>query len=263
MVSNNQERLMAEERRRKILDLMEAQGRVTVADLVRKLKTSAVTVRADLDILAKSGALLRSRGGALRIERSTPDYPIAVRAALQRAEKQRIARAAVEMIRPHQTIALDAGSTTMEIARRLRVVRLHPLTIITNALNLAMELADLPQVSVVLPGGILRPTTYSMIGPQAERTLRELSADHAFIGVDGLDPSYGLCTTDIFDAQLDVLLIRISREVTVVTDSTKLGRRSLAIIDRVEATHRLITDTNADPAIVEDIRSRGVTVQLV
>ena len=99
---------------------------------------------------------------------------------------------AVELIQPNQTIVLDSGSTTMEIARQIRTLKIHPLApVVTNSLQVSTELAGLPHISIVLPGGVLRPNSFSMIGPYAERTLREMSADQAFLGVDGLDPVYG------------------------------------------------------------------------
>ncbi len=254
---------MADERKQHILQLLNAQGRLTVEELVHQLRVSAVTVRADLDSLADYGLLARSRGGALKSEGLAPEYPVSIRESFQKPEKQRIGKAAVELIRPNQTILLDSGSTTMEIARRLRAPKIRPLTVITNSLQIATELAGLSRVSVVLPGGILRPNSYSMIGPFAERTLPELSADHAFLGVDGLDPSYGLCTADILGSQIDALMIQIAREVTVVADSTKIGRRGLSVIAKINAIHRLITDRGADRRLIAEIEAQGVTVQLV
>jgi DeoR family transcriptional regulator of aga operon len=102
-----------------------------------------------------------------------------------------------------------------------------------------------------------------MIGPYAERTLRELSADQAFLGVDGLDPGYGLCTTDILESRVDALMIQIAREVTVVADSTKIGRRGLSVIAKITAMHRLITDRDADRRLIDEIAAQGVIVKLV
>jgi DeoR family transcriptional regulator, aga operon transcriptional repressor len=260
---NGQGRLMADERKQRILETLNLQGRLTVEELVTKLHVSAITVRADLDTLAGSGQLIRSRGGALKQENSVPEYPFSIREHLYKAEKQRIAKAAIELILPNQTILLDSGSTTMEIARQIRALKIHPLTVITNSLQIATELAGLPHISIVLPGGILRPNSYSMIGPYAERTLREMSADQAFLGVDSLDPSYGLCTTDMLGAQVDALMIEIAREVTIVADASKIGRRGLSVIAKISAIHRLITDRRADRQVIDKIKALGITVQLV
>jgi DeoR family transcriptional regulator, aga operon transcriptional repressor len=255
---------MTDERRQRIVEMLNLQGRITVEELVEKMNVTAVTIRADLNGLAKSGLLVRSRGGALKQqEEPAPEYPFSIREHLHASEKRKIARAAVELVRPGQTILLDSGSTTMQVARQIRVAKINPLTVITNSLQIATELAGLPHISIVLPGGILRPNSYSMIGPYAERTLRELSADHAFLGVDGLDPAYGLCTTDILGSQLDALMIQISREVTIVADASKLGRRGLSVIAKINSVHRLITDRSADRQLVEKIKAQGIAVQLV
>jgi DeoR family transcriptional regulator of aga operon len=258
-------RLMGEERKQRILEILTHEGRLTVEELVEKLNVTAVTVRADLNNLAGAGLLARSRGGALKLkqENPAPEYPFSIREHLHKAEKERIAKAAVDLIRPGQTILLDSGSTTMEIARRIRALKINPLTVITNSLQIATVLTGLPHLSIVLPGGILRPNSYSMIGPFAERTLRELSADQAFLGVDGLDPSYGLCTADMLGAQVDALMIQIAREITIVADASKIGRRGLSTIAKIDAIHRVITDRGADKQLVEEIKAQGILVQLV
>lgn len=256
-------RLLTEERRRRILSMTEKDGRVIVQDLVRTCRVSAVTARADLDALAAAGLVVRSWGGAIRKEDPAYDYPISVKGTLHHAEKTRIGKAAAQLIHPHQTIILDSGSTTAEIAQQIRRRRVYPLAVVTNALNITLELHRIPQMTLIMLGGILRQTSDSMVGPQAERVLRELNADHLFLGVDALDPETGMSTPDILEAQLNALMIDVSREVTIVADSSKLGRRSLSVIGPVERAQRLITDTAADPAMVAAIRARGVEVVLV
>ncbi len=243
--------------------MAEKDGRVIVHDVVRTFRVSAVTARADLDALAAAGLVVRSRGGAIRKEDPAYDYPISVKGTLHHPEKARIGKAAAHLIRPHQTIILDSGSTTAEIAHQIRRRRVYPLAVITGALNIALELHQIPQMTLIMLGGILRQTSDSMVGPQAERVLRELNADHLFLGVDALDPETGLSTPDILEAQLNALMIDVSREVTIVADSSKLGRRSLSVIGPVERAQRLITDSGADPAMVAAIRARGVEVVLV
>jgi DeoR family transcriptional regulator of aga operon len=260
---NGHARLMADERKKKILETLSLQGRIRVEELVDALQVTAVTVRGDLDDLATAGLLTRSRGGALKHDEPAPEYPFSIRDRLHKAEKQRIAGAAAERIQPNQTILLDSGSTTMEIARQIRARKIRPLTVITNSLQIATELAGLPDLSIVLPGGILRPNSYSMIGPYAERTLQEMNADQAFLGVDGLDPSYGLCTTDLLGSQVDALMIQIAREVTIVADASKIGRRGLVVIAKTTAIHRLITDRAADRQLIEKIKALGIAVELV
>ena len=253
-------RLLVEERRRRIMEILESQERVTVDELVGRFLVSAVTIRGDLDALAGSGLLIRSHGGALKRDEAADDVPIAVKETQHHAEKVRIGQAAARMIRDGETIMLDSGTTTAEIARQIRGMRLQALNVITNALNIAMELATVPFVRVIMIGGILRQMSYSLSGPHAEQTLRLVHADRLFLGVDGLDPEIGLMTPDVLEAQLNAIMIQVSREVVVVADSSKFERRSLSVIGKVEAMHKLITDTRADPEKIAILRARNIEV---
>lgn len=255
-------RLLIEERRRKILELIDDQERVTVGELVEHFGISAVTIRGDLDALAESGALVRSHGGAVKRLNPLQDYPINFKETLHHAEKVRIGSAVIPMIRAEQRIILDSGTTTAEIARQIKLQKFGSLTVITNALNIAMELANLPNISVIMLGGILRQMSYSFVGPHAEQTLRDLNADHVFLGVDGLDPEFGLSTPDLLEAKLNELMIRVSREVTVVADSSKFRRRSLSVISKINAVQRVVTDDKAPADVVAALRARNIEVIL-
>jgi DeoR family transcriptional regulator of aga operon len=256
-------RLLVEERRRRITEMLEAQERVTVEELVARFDVSAVTIRGDLDALAKAGAVIRSHGGALKRIEEPEDIPITVKETLHHAEKVRIGHAAAHMIKDGETIMLDSGSTTMEIARQIKFLKLKSLNVITNALNVAMELASLPHVRLIMIGGILRQMSYSLAGPHAEQTLRALYSDRLFLGVDGLDPEIGLMTPDVLEAQLNAVMIQVSREVVVVADHTKFHRRSLSVIARIDAVHKVITDSEVAPEIVAAVRSKNVEVLVV
>ena len=126
-----------------------------------------------------------------------------------------------------------------------------------------MQLAGLPHVRVIMIGGVLRQMPYSTVGPQAEQVLSGLNADHLFLGVDGLDPEIGLTTPDVHEAQLNALMIRVSREVTVVADSSKFGRRSMSVIGGLGDIDRLITDHRAEPAFVAALRAHDIDVRLI
>jgi DeoR family transcriptional regulator, aga operon transcriptional repressor len=253
-------RLLGEERRRKILEVLDRDGRVMVDDLVRRFKVSAVTARADLDELAERGALVRSHGGAVRLISPVQDYPLKFKEGLHHAEKVRIAGVAAQLIKPGHTILLDSGTTTGQVARQVRLQKIKPLTVITNALNIAVELADSQGVSLIMIGGILRHVSNSFVGPQAERMLQDLHADHCFLAVDGLDPEAGLSTPDVLEAQLNALMIRVSSEVTAVADASKFGRRSLSTICGPEKLRRIITDERITPQMRAALEARGIEV---
>ncbi len=187
--------MLVEERRRRILEILEDQERVTVEELVGRFGVSAVTIRGDLDALAEAGAVIRSHGGALKRIDAREDVPITVKETLHHAEKVRIGHAAAHMIRDGETIMFDSGTTTMEIARQIKFLKVKALNVITNALNVAMELTSLPHVRLIMIGGILRQMSYSLSGPHAEQALKGLYADRLFLGVDGLDPRCGPATS--------------------------------------------------------------------
>jgi DeoR family transcriptional regulator of aga operon len=251
-----------EERRRRIRELIEQQAQGTVLDLARLFEVSAVTIRADLAALENMGAIVRIHGGALP-RGDSDELPIDVKQTLHRAEKMRIAAAAVELIRDGETLILDSGTTTAEIAKQIRGLKLTSINVITNALNIAVLLANAPHVNLIIPGGILRQKSWSLSGPQAERTLGDLQAEHLFLGVDSLDPEIGLMTPYLLEAQLNAQMIRIARQVVAVTDSSKLLRRNLSVIAPVDQVNLLITDTGAPAECVQAIRARGVEVRLV
>lgn len=263
MSSPKKPRLLAEERRRKILELLDAEERVTVADLVMKFGVSAVTARADLDALSQIGALVRSHGGAVGRFDPMQDYPLKFKETLHHAEKVRIGQAAAQMLRSNQTVILDSGSTTEQVARHIKSMKLKSLTVITNALNIAVQLADTPAIALIMVGGILRHVSQSFVGPQAERMLQGLHADHFFLAVDGLDPATGPSTPDILEAQLNSVMLNVAREVTIVADASKFGRKSLSVIAPMERIHRVITDFRVSPEAAEAVRERGTELVVV
>lgn len=254
--------LLVEERRRLIREMVEERNRVTVEELSEKFAISLVTIRNDLNILAEIGALVRTRGGALAISESE-DLPINVKQTLHRAEKIRIASAAVKLIEDGQTIMLDSGTTTAEIAKQIRGLKLQSINVITNALNIAVLLAGAPHVTLIMLGGVLRPSSYSLGGPQAELALQSLHVDTLFLGFDGLDPDVGVMTPHLLEARLNMQMIKIARRVIAVGDSSKIGRRNLSVIAKIEQIHQIITDVGASATIVDALRQREVNVILV
>jgi DeoR family transcriptional regulator, aga operon transcriptional repressor len=257
---NDDSRLLAEQRRRKILDLLEQKGQITVRDVVEKFSVSAVTARGDLDALASSGAAVRSHGGAVRQMEANRDYPLRLKATLHHTEKSKIGRAAADLIQSNEVVILDSGTTTAEIARQLKAKNLQSVTVITNALNIVSELVDAPGITVIGIGGLLRPVSLSFVGPQAEAMLKDLHADRLFLAVDGFDLENGPSTPDVLEAQLNALMMTVAKETNVVADYSKLGRRSVSRIGPIDKVHRLITDTRAPEEFTQELRNRGIQV---
>lgn len=247
-----------------IVDYVQSHGRATVDELAARFGTSSVTIRNDLEMLARSSAIARSHGGALPMTQTTAaDIPLNIKETRSHPQKMRIGQAAAKLIQNGETIILDSGSTTAEIARQIRQMKFESLTVVTNALNIALELSGLPNIRVMMLGGLLRQTSYSLVGPDAEQALSRISADRLFLGVDGLDPVVGVTTPDPLEASLNALMIRVSRETIAVFDASKLGQRSLSVITPVQTLHTAITDGSAAPEMVEALRNAGVKVMLV
>lgn len=257
------QRLLSEERRREIVKLLKNEGSVTIDELVRRFKVSAVTLRADLGELAEQGILLRSYGGAILPQDLHQEFPLRVKKTIHHAEKVRIGRAAAKLVQPHQRVILDSGTTSAEVARAIKQANPAGTTVITHALNIAQEFIDCPNISVIMLGGLMRHVSGSFVGPQAERLLSELHADCFFLGVDGLDPQFGLSTPDLLEAQLNTLMMQVSQEVVVIADSSKFGRRSLSTIGDVKQVDKVITDDGADPGMVAALQEKGVEVIVV
>ena len=253
--------VLNEERRRAILDLINRDGRGLVADLAQQFETSQVTIRKDLEILHAHGLVHRTHGGALPSrDGALADPTLREKEKLHRKEKLRIAGAAAAMVQEGQVVILDSGTTTTAIARALR--DFNNLTIVTNAANIAAELAG-SNVEVILTGGTLRKNSFSLVGPIAEDTLRRLNADVLFLGVDGFDVHYGLSTPNLLEAKVNRVMVDISKKVVAVCDSSKFGRRSLSHILPTEKVHQVITDHGAPKFDLKALRKAGIEVTLV
>lgn len=179
---------------------------------------------------------------------------------LYRREKQRIATAAARLVKEGQSVVLDSGSTATAVARSLRSFR--RLTIITNAVNIAAELAG-TSIEVILTGGTLRENSFSLVGPLAEDTLRRLSADILFLGVDGFDVHFGLTTPNLLEAKVNRVMMRIARRTVIVCDSSKFGSRSLSLISAPQAIHQVITDRGISKADLTGLEEAGIEAIVV
>ena len=233
--------MLIEERRQHVLATIQREGRALVSELSDSLGISRITIRKDLDHLEARGLVQRTHGGALVPQSGALiDRSLQEKEQVHLLEKQRIAEAAVKLVRDGQCILLDSGTTTTAIARALR--GFSHLTIITNALNIAAELAG-TDFDVILTGGTLRKNSFSVVGPLAEDMLREMHADILFLGVDGFDPRFGVTTPNLLESRVNRAMVRASRKVVAVCDSSKFSHRSLALIAPPASINVVITDT--------------------
>lgn len=245
-----------------LLELLTERGRLGIEEAAQHAGVSPATIRRDFDQLAEQQMLTRSRGGA--VANGVGELPLRYKWSRHASEKQRIGRAAANLVPPGAVVGLNGGTTTTEVARAL-AARPAPapagvtVTVVTNALNIANELAVRPQVKIVVTGGVTRPQSYELIGPLADASLRELSLDVAVIGVDGIALD-GVFAHDEGEASINRLTVRQARRVIVVADSSKLGERAFARICPLDAVDVLVTDAGAEDAIVTAFEAVGVRV---
>lgn len=259
--SSDGSEMLIDERRQHILGLIQKQGRVLVGDLSRELKISQITIRKDLDYLQSKGLIQRSHGGALRIQSSTLiDPTLQEKQKHNSQEKERIAAAAIKMVEEGQCIILDSGTTTTAIAQGLR--KFKQLTVITNAVNIAAELAG-TDFEVILIGGSLRKNSFSLVGPLAEDNLEEMHADILFLGVDGFDLEVGITTPNFLESRVNRAMVKAARQVVTVCDSSKFGRRSLSRIVPPSAIHHVITDRDLPQETADALRDQNIIVTQV
>ena len=253
--------MLNEERRRLIGEMLHREGRVLVRQLARHFHTSQITIRKDLEFLDTQGVIQRTHGGALPVQSGALlDPTLREKENLHREEKLRIARAAAQMVEEGQSVLLDSGTTTTAIARALKDIK--KLVVITNAINIAAELAG-TDIEVIVTGGMLRKNSFSLVGPVAEQAVRQLSADILFLGVDGFDTKLGLFTPNVFEAQVNRVMVQVSRKTVVVCDSSKFCRRSLCNIMPLAGVDTVITGKNISKQDLQALRDAGIRTTLV
>lgn len=253
--------LYLEERQQEILKRVNQQGRASVAELGRQFGVSEVTIRSDLQALAERNLVLRTHGGAVPATRGLYDLSLALRRQRQAQEKGRIGGAGAALVADGDAIFLDSSSTALAIAQRLKDRR-H-LTIITNSLAVAQEMLDAPGVTVVTPGGTLRRDTASLVGTDGLEMLRKYNIQKGFFGAHGINCPEGLTDVSADEADVKRPLVAMCRQVIAVLDATKWGQVGLASFADLEQVDSVITDVDAPPDLVNQVRSSGIEVILV
>ncbi|MDR3709181.1 MAG: DeoR/GlpR family DNA-binding transcription regulator [Capsulimonadaceae bacterium] len=232
--------MFVEERQQKILEMLREEGKVSVDILADVFGVSAPTIRADLGALETRRLLRRTHGGAIPLETTLYEPPFGVREQSQRDEKRRIARIAAMRVRDNETVLLDAGTTVTEMTPFL--LERRGLTVVTNSLPTAFELAESGSVAVVLIGGQVHSERRATLGPLATEFLRDMNVDRAFIGINGANEDAGWTVIDFDAAQVKRSMMARAREVVVVADHSKLGEATFASIGPLSAAQYLITD---------------------
>ncbi|UFU04530.1 DeoR/GlpR family DNA-binding transcription regulator [Ruania suaedae] len=250
--------MLVAERRARVLSAVHAQGAVSVTTLAVDLQVSAMTIRRDLEALARDGLLDKVHGGATaRRSPSAEEVGFEAKAGRERAEKDAIASLAASLVEPGMSVGLSAGTTTWALARRLRTV--PRLTIVTNSLPIAdlLHTAPLPgeyePAGVVLTGGV-RTASDALVGPVAVAALAQLHCDIVFLGVHGMDPDAGLTTPNLLEAETDRALIAAGGSAVVVADHTKWGTIGLTTIVALDRIDHVVTDGGMDADALQRLR---------
>lgn len=257
---NRSERLSA------VLDLLTESGQIEVEEIVAKLGVSAATARRDLDSLASQQLLTRTRGGATG-QSVAYDLPVRYKRQQHASEKQRIAEAASSMIQRGTVVGLCGGTTSTAIATALatRADLLEPspypnLTVVTNAINIAVQLLMRPQIKTVITGGVIQPRSYELAGPYSDVVLERITLDLAFIGVNGIDPEIGATVHNESEAQVNSLMARRAARAVIVADSSKIGRRAFATVGDAQVFGTVITDERVTEPQRTALTEHGYTV---
>lgn len=252
--------MFAEERKQQIIELINRKKKVTVKDLCTRFGASPGTIRNDLADLEKHDLLSRTHGGAISIAKMSFEQKSIEKVIKHQNEKMAIARLALDMIEDGDTIALDTGSTTLELAKLL--TNKQSLTVVTNDLAIALTLDEYSSATVLFIGGVIRKGFHCSVGPAAISELSDVRVDKAFLAANGVAIGTGLSTPDINTAQVKRELIRIADEVTLLCDSSKAGRTSFMRFADFSDLDVMITDSNLPDQIKQAIEEAGVRVDI-
>ncbi len=250
-----------EHRHRKILEQLEEQGSVNVAELAASLNVSEMTVRRDLHELGKVGLLRRIHGGASSSRNRAYEPPLPVRSAKNVLVKRILGKYASSMVAEGDSIALDVGSTIYEVAVNLKETR--NITIVTPSIQIANLFCDRSDVRLILPGGVVRPGETSLVGDLARKTLELLFVDRLFLGVAAVDSKAGLTEYNMEDTAVKQIMIANAMEVILVADSSKFQRVAFASVASLGAVHHVVTDANAPKEVLSALKEAGATVHVI
>lgn len=252
--------MLTEERRGAIVSLLHENGKVHVKDLSKKFKTSEVTIRTDLKELHQRGLVFKSHGGAVLPDLVRSEPTLSEKAVEHAAEKARIGAAAAELVKDGETIILDSGSTTHEIAKRIK--DRQELTVITNGINIATELTGYRAIQIILLGGIMRHGSLSIVGHFAEEMLSQLTADKLFMAADGCTLEFGISTPKFEESRINQAMVSIAREKYLAADSSKFGRNSLSRIVSLWEMNGVISDQSLTLEYQGEIQANGLQLIL-
>jgi len=250
--------MLKEERQLRILEELHDNRQVAVADLSRRLGVSEVTIRRDLREMDEQGRLRRAHGGAVAAAPALPEPPVVQRLARAEHCKECIGREAAALVADGESVFIGSGSTTAYVTRHL--VGRKNLTVVTNALNVATELAAAEGVMVVVTGGMMRGSELSLVGHIAEQSLREVRVDKVIMGMQAISLEAGMTNDYLPEVMTDRTIIGMAPQLIVVADHTKFGKIASTYIAPVNRITTLVTDSETSPEILTDLKRLGIEV---
>jgi len=243
-------------RQQQMFDRISLEGEIRIADLKEAFDVTEMTIRRDLEKLEQLGSIKRTFGGAIFVGQ---DIALKERLGILTDEKIRIGRKAAARIMPGESVFIDGGTTTLQIARFMKSGM--NVTVVTNALNVAAELFG-KQIPTLMTGGIIHETTNSLVGPLAAQNLNGMAFDRVFLGATGVSVEHGFSNSNIYEAEIKQMAIRQSAETNIVMDHSKFGARVLVSFSSLSGVHRIITDRSPEGELQRGLEESGVLVDV-
>lgn len=253
--------MLPEERRRQIQSLIVQEREVSIDNLASRLDVSPSTVRRDLDQLASKGFVQRVYGGAVALEQAAPPEPPVIDRIENADEKRRIGQAAAQLIQDGDTVFFGSGTTTLQVVKNLGDKK--NLTVVTNALTVASELASRQDITMVVVGGLLRHSELSLVGHIAQSTLQTLHVSKVVMGVRAIHLEKGITNDYLPETKTELAISQLAPELIVVCDHSKFGKVSTASVFPVARIGKLVTDAATPPGMIKEIEELGVEVIVV
>lgn len=249
--------MFGEERKAQIISLLKHKGDVKVSDLASTYKVSEVTIRKDLQELEEEGLIKRVHGGAVLVHNTKFEPAFYEKVDKYMEEKRSIGKQAASMVEDGDTVAIDAGTTNLQVARNIIA---NNLTIITNSLDIAIELSSNPTNEVIVIGGTLRSNTRALIGPIASGILKNMRVDMAFVGANGISLEHGITTPNMDEAQTKREIIESAERAIIVCDHSKFDEICFAKIVDFNKIHYIVTDNNLDEGVRRTYKEKGIRI---
>ncbi|MBC2579437.1 DeoR/GlpR transcriptional regulator [Clostridium sp. DJ247] len=249
--------MFSEERQQKISELLKEKSSLKVSALAEIFNISESTIRRDLQEMEQKGLLTRTHGGAVSVQGTSFEPSFKQKEIEEHEQKVAIAKIATSMIKDGDTIILDSGTTTLEIAKHIQV---NQVTVITNSIDIAAVLSNNDKVDLIVTGGSMRTTTRAMVGHITENTLKNFRVDKAFIGANGVSIEEGITTPNFTEAQTKRAMMNVANKVIIVADNSKFNKVCFSVISPIRVVSSIITSEELDKEILKDFENAGVEI---